>query len=144
MEPMVEAVRKSLAVVAHTRSLRDVRDFVRHSLEQANLDDRRRRLVILGIDEVVTNILSHRAARDGEAEIIIHIDIDDVRVRTVIEDRGEDIDPGPLALPDLEKTLRAEANRCVGIFVIRQVMDEVTYRYKKGFQNELELIKFTA
>lgn len=141
---MVEAVKKSMVVPAVTRSLKDVRDFVQDTLLSAPLDEKGRRFVILGIDEAVTNFVTHRAAGPTEADIAIRIDIDDVRVRVVIEDRGVDPDPGPLALPDLEKFLREGRTRCVGTFLICQVMDEVTFRYKKGFQNELELIKFTS
>ena len=30
----------------------------------------------------------------------------------------------------------------MGIFLIRRIMDEISYVYKKCFQNDLELIKF--
>lgn len=141
---MVQLVQKTLAVPSRTRSLKEVRDFVEESLRSARLDDRGRRLVIFGIDEAVTNIVAHRTHRPGEAEIVVHIDIDEVRVRCVIEDRGDDGDTERLAFPELALRLRREGTRCVGIFVIRQVMDEVTFRFRKGFQNELELVKFTG
>ena len=140
---MVDVIQRTLSVPSRTRSLKRVRDFVRETLEAAPLDDQGRRFVILGIDEAVTNIVTHRSRGPSVAEITIRIDIDDVRVRVLIEDKGDDVDLGPLALPDLEKTLRGERVRCVGIFLIREVMDEVSYRFKRGFQNELELIKFT-
>ncbi len=141
---MPTTVHKALEILADTRSLKEVRGFVRAALGAARLDERGRRLMILAIDEAVTNIVAHRAGRPGARDVEIRIDIDDVRVRVVIDDRGEDVDPGPLSLSDLEESLRREANRCVGIFVMRQVMDEVNYRFKKGFENELELIKFTS
>ena len=140
---MVQLVQKTLAVPSHTRSLKEVRDFVEENLRSARLDDRGRRLVIFGIDEAVTNIIAHRTHRPGEAEIVVQIDIDEVRVRVLIEDRGDDHDLDELAFPDLALRLRREGTRCFGVFVIRRVMDEVTYRFKKGFQNEFELIKFT-
>ena len=30
----------------------------------------------------------------------------------------------------------------MGIFLMRQILDEITYVYKKGFENSLELIYF--
>lgn len=141
---MVEAVEKTLAVPSITSSLKEVRDFVRETLSSAPLTERGRHLVTLGIDEAVTNFISHRSADPTEAEIVVRIDFNDVRVRTIIEDRGDVADPGPLALADLEKALRGDPTRFLGIFLIRQVMDEVSYRFKKGFQNELELLKFTS
>ena len=141
---MVQLVQKTLAVASHTSSLKEVRDFVEEGLRSARLDDRQRRLVIFGIDEAVTNTIAHRSHRPGEAEIVVQIDIDETRIRVVIEDRGDDGELDALTFPDLALRLRREGTRCVGVFVIRKVMDEVTYRFKKGFQNELELIKFTA
>ena len=48
--------------------------------------------------------------------------------------------------PDLERELRAhlenERKHQMGIFLMREVMDEVNYTYRKGFQNELTLVKF--
>ena len=140
---MVDVVQKTLRVPSVTKSLREVRDFVKDAIRSASLDDQARRHVLLGIDEAVTNIVTYRSNEPVEAEIVIRIDVDRIRVRVVIEDHGDDVDPGPLSLPELEKALRGEGTRCVGIFLIRQVMDEVSYRFKKGFQNELELIKFT-
>lgn len=140
---MVPILERSLTVPSQTRSLKEVRAFVEEVLRGARLSERGQRLMILGIDEAVTNIIRHRSRRPGEAEIAIRVGIDDVRVRVVIEDRGQDADLGTLPAEALERRLRGEAVRCVGIFVIRQVVDEVTYRFKKGFLNELELIKFT-
>ncbi len=30
----------------------------------------------------------------------------------------------------------------MGIFLLRQIMDEIQYTYRKGFQNDLELVRF--
>ena len=141
---MIETVRKKLSFPSSTQSLKEIREFVRATLQVARLDERGRRFVILGIDEAVTNIVTYRSQGPGEAEIVVSIEIEDTRVRVVIEDRGVDPDLGTLALPAMEKALKTIQTRCVGIFLLRQVVDEVTYRYKKGFQNELELIKFTS
>ncbi|MCZ6690253.1 MAG: ATP-binding protein [Planctomycetota bacterium] len=140
---MVEATTKHLSVHSDTSSLKLVRDFVRKTLEGAPLTERDRRLVILGIDEAVTNVISYRSAHPTSADIGVRIEYDDVRIRVLIEDHGVDLDPGPSDFSELEKALREEETRCIGIFLIRQVMDEVTYRFKRGFQNDLELIRFT-
>jgi len=42
----------------------------------------------------------------------------------------------------MAESLAREKNYTMGIFLIRQIMDEISYVYRKGFQNELELIKF--
>ena len=139
---MVQAVQKDLVVPSTTRSLKEMRDFVRETLDAASIGDQDRRRIILATDEAVTNIVTHRASDPTASEVAVRMDINEVRIRIVIEDRGEDIDPGPLALPDLEKALRGEGTRCIGIFLIRQAMDEVNYRFKKGFENELEMIRF--
>lgn len=140
---MVEALQKTLSIPSDTGSLKEVRDFVSETLRLAPLNDRDRLLTILGIDEAVTSFVTHRSAGPTEAEIVVHIDFDEVRVRVIIEDRGDDVDPGPLPFGELEKVLRADPTRYLGLFLLRQAMDEVTYRFKKGFQNELELIKFS-
>jgi anti-sigma regulatory factor (Ser/Thr protein kinase) len=42
----------------------------------------------------------------------------------------------------MAENLAREKTYTMGIFLIRQIMDEISYTYRKGFQNELELIKF--
>ena len=49
---------------------------------------------------------------------------------------------GGLNDTQMAENLAREKSYTLGIFLIRQIMDEISYVYRKGFQNELELIKF--
>jgi anti-sigma regulatory factor (Ser/Thr protein kinase) len=42
----------------------------------------------------------------------------------------------------LAERFRQERSFTLGIFLIRQIMDEITYVYRKGFENQLEMICF--
>ena len=71
------------------------------------------------------------------------IDIDDVRFKATLVDSLNVFElRGGLNDTQMAENLAREKTYTMGIFLIRQVMDEISYVYRKGFQNELELIKF--
>jgi hypothetical protein len=71
------------------------------------------------------------------------VDIDDVRFKAVLQDSLNVFDLGVgLSESQMVETLSREKSYTMGVSLIRQIMDEVSYVYRKGFQNELELIKF--
>jgi serine/threonine-protein kinase RsbW len=93
----------------------------------------------LAVEESVANTILHgyRGAT-GEVTLIIHARPDSVQVR--IEDHAPPFDPLSLPDPDRGSDLATRRNGGLGIFLMRQVMDEVTYEYAGG-ANILTLVK---
>jgi len=93
----------------------------------------------LAVEEAITNIINH-GYRKAVGEIIISFMISTERIEVHIIDAAPRFDPLSVPEPDLDGDLENRRIGGLGIFLIRQLMDEVSYRYENG-KNILVLIK---
>ena len=110
-------------------------------LEDHDSDFKLLNKIELALDELYTNIASY-AYEPGTGDIEIDYDLDEeTRLLTVVvADRGKAFDP--LAKEDPNIALPAQGRKIggLGIFIVKQVMDEVSYRREDG-KNILTLKK---
>ncbi|GAI29354.1 unnamed protein product [marine sediment metagenome] len=99
-------------------------------------------LVALAVDEALSAIIRHAHGMRRPGEITIELDINNVRFNALIKDKTDSFDLYPLSESEQRISLEKVKKYQLGTFLICTIMDEVTYNYKKGFQNELQLIKF--
>jgi len=132
---------QDITVPNKTESLEKLRRFVLEFLAESPFPARQQRLLVLAIDEAVTsNILFSEACnRNGTTRVTI--DLDETRLAVRIQDTGRDMDSENEE--HFDEYARNARRFEMGIHLIRQIMDEMHYVYRKGFQNDLELIKFT-
>jgi anti-sigma regulatory factor (Ser/Thr protein kinase) len=142
---MTRTIQKTVSMPCQSRYLGDVRTMVTTALDEAGVARRERDLIVLAVDEAITSIVKYARFKGHQSEIALTIDISDVRFKATLIDSLNvyDFNTGA-ALSEEQLAERIEKERAYspGIFLIRQIMDEITYTYRKGFQNELELIKF--
>ena len=122
--------------------MEELRLFSRKAIEDAALDEYDKGLVLLCIDEVLTAVIENakRFASD-DAQLQLVIDIDEVRVRIMIEDSETRFD-NRLDEQTFGSIRDDDARREIDVMFLTSVMDEVTYNYQKGLQNVLVMTKF--
>lgn len=140
---MDPSTKDRLTVSNETRYLIVVRDFIGRMVRQSALTSEEQNKIILAVDEAVTNIIEHGYNRGEQGTIEIEAECDPGRFQVVIRDSGRVFNPESIPDPDLMEHVKAGRKKGLGIFLMRQIMDEVRYRYKDGVQNELTLVKFT-
>lgn len=98
----------------------------------------------LCLEELVLNVVNHGFDNPGEHDIRIGIELneDAGRVLTVrVVDDGREFDPlTDTPAPDLDADLEDRAVGGLGVFLVRKIMDEVSYRREDGL-NHLTLTK---
>ncbi len=101
--------------------------------------------VMIAFDELISNILNNRPVQsDGTADdaprLIIQIEISDTRLTAEVADNGSAFDP--LSLPDPDTDLSAEDREFggLGVHLVRNLMDEVSYSRINGW-NKLRFSK---
>lgn len=129
-------------IPSETKRLHEVRSSVKELWKSCGLPEREGNLVVLAVDEAVTSIVSHARGTDRSGEVRVSVDIDETRFKATIEDTTNHVDNSGLSDAEMRATLDRERRYQLGLFLIREIMDEVTYTFRRGFQNELELIKF--
>jgi len=93
----------------------------------------------LAVEEAITNVIVHGYKKTGgEIHLSCRVIPDLVRIR--ISDAAPPFNP--LSIPEPERAGNIDQRRIggLGVFLLRQVMDEISYRYENG-RNILTLEK---
>jgi anti-sigma regulatory factor (Ser/Thr protein kinase) len=139
---MIATTRRELDVPLETRSLAPMRDFVRDALSSSGLGARTARALVIAIDEACSSIILNAKEHGATGNLHLSIDIDPTRVKVHVADTGNDYDMGELTREELLREFTRSKKNELGTFLIRRIVDEFTYVFKKGFQSELTMIKF--
>lgn len=123
----------SLKVPAKRNQLDIVQDFVKKQLEKYACPPDIELTIEIAIEEIFVNIASYAYnPEDGDAEIKCEIEENPLCVTVQFMDNGVPFDP--LAKEDADLSKEALLSRIggLGIYMVKQSMDQVTYEYKRG------------
>ena len=139
---MPEAVRDHLQIASQTRSLQEVRAFITRCVTSCGVvPPEWLNRIIIAVDEAVTNIIEHAYEFDETGEIDIHIHAQEGMIEILIQDSGKSFDPGNVQKADVQDSVKRAKQGGLGVFLMRRIMDEVTYSFKENEKNELRLVK---
>ncbi|MBI5777956.1 MAG: ATP-binding protein [Planctomycetes bacterium] len=134
--------QQTLTFPCHPKYLVAIRKIVSKMWRQNGLPLSDMRLVTLAVDEAISAITQHAAAIKQSGNININLDLNDVRFKVVIQDNIHYFEVDHLSETERRAVLLKEKHYQIALYLITTLMDEVNYVYKKGFENELHLIKF--
>jgi serine/threonine-protein kinase RsbW len=133
-------MESSLRMTADLENLAEIRHFVQKTATSFDLDPDSIPDVLLAVDEAVTNVLVHGyPGQAGMIEIELRRRGDSLVV--CLRDQAVPFDPTLVPPPDLALPLEERPFGGMGIYLIRQLMDEMTYRITRQGGNELTLVK---
>lgn len=92
------------------------------------------------LTEAMANVIIHANDRDPSRKVHLNISVSEERVFIKVYDEGRGFDADILALPLPPPGDNGLSERGRGIFIIRSLMDSVTYRRING-KHVLEMIK---
>lgn len=137
-----KTTQKEITIQCDPRFLQEVRGLVGDLWNSSGLPEHEGTLMVHAVDEAISSMLWHAKDTNRRGEIHILLDLDDVRFRAVIDDWTNHFNADALSDREMDEHLDRERKYQLGIFLMREICDEVSYSYKKGFQNELVLVKF--
>lgn len=133
-------IKSSLNIAADLNNLAMIRDFVQETATALGADPAAIPDVLLAVDEAATNIIVYGyQGQSGTIEIEMNRMRDSLVV--CLRDQAIPFDPTVIPPPDLTLPLEERPVGGLGIYLIRQLMDEVTHRIMPQGGNELILIK---
>ena len=99
-------------------------------------------LMRLAIEEITTNIIKYSYAHDPPGPIQVVCACQGEQLRVTIRDRGRPFDPHDAPPPDLSSDLASRTVGGLGVFLVRELADELVYRHDltSGW-NELVIMK---
>ena len=122
-----------LEVDASAENLDEVQSFVEERLEGSSCSAKTMMKIAVAVEEIFANIANYAYAPDrGKAEIRVEVLNDPDSVTITFTDRGMPYDP--LANEDPDVTLPADERPIggLGVYLVKQTMDDVRYEYKDG------------
>ena len=132
--------QKTLKVPAKIEKWNNVNDFLELQLEEAGCSFIAQTQILIAAEEIFVNIASYAyEGKEGEAEMITTYDTDGM-FQIEFRDSGTPYNPLERENPDI--TLSAEERDIggLGIFMVKNTMDDVQYAYHEG-KNCLTLYK---
>ncbi len=130
----------SLKIAAKLDSLDEIHHFVAKTVTTLNLKSEAIYEVRLATEEAITNIIRH-GYQNQEGEIEIEIGKQDDALVVRLRDSAMPFDPTAIPPPDLTKPLAARPIGGMGVYLMKQTMDEVIHRVTASGGNELIMVK---
>jgi anti-sigma regulatory factor (Ser/Thr protein kinase) len=122
------------------QQIEQLAEYIDSIAEATNIDPSLALSLNLALEEAVTNVVmyAYPEGTDGTVEIITQAD--NHLLTFIIKDSGTPFDP--TQKEDADTTLSAEERPIggLGIFLVKQIMDEVAYKHEDG-QNILTMTK---
>ncbi len=133
----MESIRKGITLPSREGSLAEVRELLWGALKNVRLPEERKEIICRSVEETVESLARYSDFKGYRHDISLSVDVDEKRFRAIISDSRTDFSSrGVLSDAQVaeEKPFR------MGMTLARQVMDEISYTYKKGDRSELELV----
>lgn len=94
----------------------------------------------MAVDEACTNVIEHAYGGDdlGDIELLCHIESGVCTL--MISDSGKPFDPDSIPAPAIPNDINDIQPGGIGLHLMRQVMDEVSFRFVDG-KNTLSMVK---
>ena len=128
---------KHLTLRSDLSTIPALTDFVREVAQEAGLESAS---LELAMEEAVSNVIEY-AYPEGEKGLVeVSAAIEADALRFIVEDEGRAFDPTAKENPDITLGVEERPIGGLGIFLVRQIMDEVSYA-REGNRNILTMIK---
>lgn len=133
---------QSIEVVANQAGLAQLLHFVDEAEQHMALGEEQAYILRLAIEEIATNLIKYGYTTNAPGPIQVTCGNEAGALRIVIRDRGKPFDPHTAPQPDLSTSLERRRVGGLGLFLVRELTDELVYQHDviSGW-NELTLIK---
>ena len=132
---------KSIIVPATDDDPNPVIEFVTEELERHDCPPKAQYQIEVAIEEIMVNITSYAGLTENDG-VEIRCDVLEDPLRVVLQflDGGVPFDPLAASDPDITPEGIMEREGGLGIFMVKKMMDDVSYAYEDG-KNTLTILK---
>ena len=132
---------KEMAFTASIDMIGPVTDFVNEILAGLDCPEQSRIQIDVAVDEILSNIIRYAyPSAPGPATVRVEVEKDPLTVVMTFIDRGAPYNPLTAKAPDITLPRRRRPVGGLGLFMVRNTMDDLSYEYRDG-QNILTVRK---
>lgn len=136
-------LQHELTVTGDHTALPQIADFVEAACEQCCVDPCARFDIQLAVEEACCNIIEHAYSSAG-GRLHLRFEVKGPDVEVTLHDSGQPFDPAAIPTPDLERSLEERPIGGLGLHLMRQLMDEVSFDFAGDAGNTLAMVKRNA
>jgi serine/threonine-protein kinase RsbW len=118
-----------------------IREFVGEAASQVGFSDKEVYSIQLAADEAGSNIIEHAYAGVKDGKIEIECSSFEGGLKIVMRDRGKSFNPSSVPEPNVNADLSERKIGGLGMYLMRKLMDEVSYESSPETGNILTMIK---
>jgi serine/threonine-protein kinase RsbW len=130
-----------IAFTADFDNLDEIRDFVGDIARQVGFSEKEIYSIQLAADEAASNIIEHAYAGVKDGALEIDCSVLEGGIKIVMHDQGKSFNPSRVPEPNVKADLSERKIGGLGMYLMRKLMDEVTYESSSEAGNILTMIK---
>ena len=124
-----------------------VRTFVSDLARRFSFAPKQVAMIEMAVDEACTNVIRHGNRREATVDeqsdtMSLRVDVTPGRISITLIDGGREFPFEDYRKEDLDKALEHMQVGGLGIYIIKQFMDEVIYFHEAGVGNVLTMVKY--
>ena len=127
--------------VANFENLDEIREFVGEKAHQVGFSDKDIYSIQLAADEASSNIIEHAYAGIEDGVIEIECSVFEGGLKIVMRDQGKSFNPSSVPEPNVKADLSERKIGGLGMYLMRKLMDEVSYESSTERGNILMMVK---
>lgn len=134
---------REINILSDIKNLSEARTKVSQFLLEEGIDEPRIIDEIkLAVDEALTNIIEHAYQSQKGKRIDVQLKFNGGRFTVILHDQGRSFAWEEVPEPDPGKYMMEEREDGWGVFLIKNLMDEIIYHPDKGEHNEMVMVKY--
>lgn len=133
---------KAFDLHSKLEELHRLRATVQKFFDRLKLKEELVNIIVLSIDEAISNIIEHGYGLSSEGRIHLEIKIAGNKITIKIQDRTKRFDPRKVPKASVLDRVKERKQRGLGLIIIRKCMDNIFYRYTEDNKNELVMVKY--
>ena len=126
---------------ANFDNLDEIREIVAEAARQVGFSDKEIYAIQLAADEASSNIIEHAYAGVTGGKLEIDLSTSDNELKIIMRDHGKPFDPASVPEPNVKADLSERKIGGLGMYLMRKLMDEVSYESSPETGNILTMIK---
>lgn len=137
---MSEELNQSITLPNDIAAVPQLSSFVDNVCSRLNIDGSTVMQMNLALEEAVVNVMNYAYPKGSKGDVDIRALCDGVQMKFVLIDSGTPFDPTKHQTPDVQLSADERAIGGLGIFLVTQIMDNVSYE-RRNEKNILTLCK---
>jgi serine/threonine-protein kinase RsbW len=123
-------------------NLAKARDFISKMAKASGAEESDITKIEISCDEWSANIIEHSLGAKGDKGFTIECRSLDNKFIVVYEHEGVRFNPIEQDMVDIDEHFEGSKERGLGLFIMREMMDEIHYEYTNNRMNRLTLVKY--